>query len=474
MYDPFFTIEGHVRVDYFTAFIEDANRQWAVCALETPAANRGNIAISNPQEPRSEYIPFCSLRASPYLQFRKLSQVLNDKNVRLKDVSVQVLVQQLLYQVGTLRPEDDLSLFPLWKTDILRGDGVGDLVSDVELLLSELRERPRDHEQLPLIIDVLNYLSHFDSTDHSRRVRELCVNIVREWVAKKIGQIDASLEKTEDGVMDKVRSLRADCSELYMYAVLVFGGTFKLSSAELQLLVELNVLAFQGRVYASFASDPLRFNDLVLRVQRVMSERVEGAVLEVQRDLGILSRAVRRVLSHLPSDAVEWNRRSVESYCSGCFEFVSNDRHLYTVNVLTGMVLYDGNPPQSLPLTVLEHALFRRTMGNIDFEVTADATGTLRTNQPLGGYSFSFRLFDDNTQLEILEYPAGDAANSSPLELIGYDNPALSQLPIRLRELHSHWVNRDSRTLAIRGINFMQRSMSFLATLGDNSCEFTC
>ena len=142
------------------------------------------------------------------------------------------------------------------------------------------------------------------------------------------------------------------------------------------------------------------------------------------------------------------------------------DEHLYSVNLLTGSVLLDGSPPRSLPGDVLSHPLYVRTFGDRDFEISVAGNGALRTERPLNGCFYEFFLQDD--RLGVVELPA-DGAAGDRLELLdGTDDAALTwgvDLPVRLRELHSHWLCRGAGVLLVRSRVLPKCDISFVILL---------
>jgi hypothetical protein len=90
--------------------------------------------------------------------------------------------------------------------------------------------------------------------------------------------------------------------------------------------------------------------------------------------------------------------------------------------------------------TVRRMLLRRRCFGEgTNFEVTAG----LKTLRPVGGRFYTFRLVGQH--LEVLEE---DTAQGCTLELLDVGSKDCScpgwgkQLPVRIRQLHSHWLCR--------------------------------
>ena len=84
----------------------------------------------------------------------------------------------------------------------------------------------------------------------------------------------------------------------------------------------------------------------------------------------ILTAAIRLVLvAQTPDEILAWEDITLSSESSaGCFRAVVGD-HIFSVNLLSGAVLYDGLPPSRLPLPVVSDPAYKRSFGNRNFEV---------------------------------------------------------------------------------------------------------
>lgn len=135
------------------------------------------------------------------------------------------------------------------------------------------------------------------------------------------------------------------------------------------------------------------------------------------------------------------------------FEAVGDDGSLYSINILDGTVLLDGLPPSCLPNEVLEHPLYKRTFGSVNFEVVRMASGTLQTIKPVGGRYYDFCLSSSSSSGSgggggssgVLGITELDGTLRLQLLDVGADGGGGawgSELPVRLREMHSHWLCR--------------------------------
>ena len=101
------------------------------------------------------------------------------------------------------------------------------------------------------------------------------------------------------------------------------------------------------------------------RVEDILAARYQAVISAI--DGAALTQAVKGVIEFAPDALTDlWQLDS-----GGGHFRARLDGHLYSISVLTGVVLYDGTPPQSLSAEILHHALYKRVFGDRDFEVRA-------------------------------------------------------------------------------------------------------
>jgi hypothetical protein len=129
----------------------------------------------------------------------------------------------------------------------------------------------------------------------------------------------------------------------------------------------------------------------------------------------------------------------------------------------------------SLPLEILKHLLYERTFGDRDFEVIPTDVGRLKASRQLGGCTYEF-VMGDGGDLRMFEHHRNVDVKAE-LELL--DNARASdwgaQLPCRLRELYSHWLDRASGAVYIRPKQAVDRTVLFVMLPdGDGSTVVRC
>ena len=106
----------------------------------------------------------------------------------------------------------------------------------------------------------------------------------------------------------------------------------------------------------------------------------------------------------------------------------------------------------------MTHDLYRRTFGQNNFKVGL-MTGMFRTNSQIKGKYYEFSMAANDRDLVVKELVIVDGAVQSWLLLIDYHATLSwpSDLPVRLKEMHSHWYDPTDRCLYIRPIAFQER-----------------
>ena len=175
----------------------------------------------------------------------------------------------------------------------------------------------------------------------------------------------------------------------------------------------------------------------------------------------ILTAAIRLVLVAQTPPTLVWEGITFGGESSaGCFHAVV-DAHVFSVNLLSGAVLYDGLPPSRLPLPVVSDAVYKRSFGNRNFEVVLE-DGVLHTVRRVFGCKYQF-FFSPDGKLVIREV---DPERGIELELLhgtlaGVDTWG-GDLPERLKRMHSHWYSREKGIVVLRPIPFHERRAQFV------------
>eukprot|EP00198_Chlamydomonas_reinhardtii_P007687 XP_001697024.1 predicted protein [Chlamydomonas reinhardtii] len=424
-FNPFAAVNENTIEEFFTERLPDsaAALQWAahqrISAQATPP-ERSNWALAGqdacPAEllSKAAFLQFGRMRAYPLQQLRNLCEVLRrqDQALPLTEPAVQVLLRQLLFHVGALTIDSNISTDGarpqlIWRTGWEQpGDVLDTLCSELGALADTLDGKVRDHDAILLLGEMAAYLADWHSP---------CSAVARRFAA--IAMLEADRMQVE---LDAAAGLAADdrrVSELLarlvrwrVMALLCYGagplspaaagrGARQQQSKDAATMVRLMVQVCHGLTFQTDRAMQQELELLRTRAHNVMASRVQrlGELLTSED----LTAAVASVLERTP-DSLLWQRLSQAQQLTACYRAEGADGRLYSINILDGTVLFDGWPPSRLPKDITQHPLYKRTFGNFNFEVafTGGASSAsqgggavvLQTLRKVRGRRYDFRL----------------------------------------------------------------------------------
>ena len=446
-------------IEYFTEKLT-SNMQFALTQYgKYTAASRSNRAFAKQKDKpgfmnRSEWFTFASLRAYPNQHLRKLCCALRDRSLPFEEPDVHIILLHILYHIGQLVVvEGDVQ--PVWKTDMIKGEFLSVIADELRNLSSEIEAKPSQHQTMLFLIEISRYVAQWSAE---------CVTVLRSFLQILDAWIvicDDQLAQTE--IFD-VPSLTAKKALFYNYAILCYSCG-ELASQDLSNLCGLLVRA-QNEAKSNSDSpyeDQLRVA-IELR-QKIIASRSTEIIQKLKNgDSDCLTVAVRAIISGIPRN-LKWTNVVFKSgKFSSCFEARDANENLYSINVMNGIVLCNGVPPSELPQTILNHALYKRTFGDRNFQTHLNDS-VIQTVVPVSGCFYSFSLTG-----EILVVKEKNTKTSVELTLL--DGTCLSDetswgydLPIILKKKFSHWYCPKRRAIIFRGVTFLDRSVHFISIL---------
>ena len=468
-FDPFKAMDPKHLVTYNTEQVSK-NYQWAMEQHGSRTdTSRGNLSFERQSEKsvdlsKSEFLTFGAFRSYPHMQIRKLCTLLRDRTMPLKHSDVQILICQSLYHVGDLEAKMDGELpLPRWKTDIFRPElGVLEaLRGELKDFSDELKQTPSNSESAKMIGLLAAYFSGWD-TDAFRPIARDVAAAATAWADDMQSQVDESELSGKASL--QARQCRFRCIAMLCH------GVGDLSEQDARDVCNLAVLI---NTWAAIPSEEPEVASLKVQSQNAIAGKIVDVLCHINGDNPhALTAAVRLVLQSAPN-SLDWKPSTLKAFegkRTACFEALGDDGHLYSINVLSGVVLTDGSPPNTLPLEIVTHPLYVRVFGDRNFNVIpTEDEGVLQTACAVDSvYLYEFRMTADGW-LVIHEICKREGKPDDVLELLDGAHAAKwsADLPVRLRELHSHWYCRTERVVLLRPHLFSEREVDFVLKLPD-------
>ena len=467
-FNPFVQLPTLLTSDFFTERLplEHSALQWMLLqpGLSQVSRERVNRSIvSQHDKPswltKSEYLAFGSLRAYPHIQLRAFCIILHERGLPFEHGAVATLILQAAYHAGDISPPAVADPFPVWRTDAIRGGLLSVLLHELDGLAAELEQTPRRHVAVRLLGELAAYFSAWESSTKHVAARRFA-RASRAWADDLQAQIDSSLP-CEVAILR-----RRQAAVMYLTSLSCYGGARALSEDDIPNLVQVLVLARHSSTIMEDGSSDDELNALWGRCMRVTAARLEDVHRHFCQSPAVFTAAIRLVIQQTP-DSLEWEQSRFGAPAGGtlCYEAVSQS-HLFSLNALTGVVLFDGSPPSRLPIQVLEAPSYMRLFGTRSFEIVRSEANVMETVRPVSGRFYQFCFIDNRLRIyELLE----TRNIRTKLELLDDTDLSNWTLPVRLREMHSHWLNWDKKVVLLRPLDFRNRDVAFFLWFGENT-----
>ena len=273
--------------------------------------------------------------------------------------------------------------------------------------------------------------------------------------------LDDEVRKSPPSETPKIRAKQV---VLLQHAILVLaGGSGDLAGSDVSSLI-LMVAKARNLFTGDERYNEIRYNNT--EVKYVLCTKSEDILQAARRTPSMMTDAFRSVVQRCPS-SLDWRPWTPGSNDTQCFEAIGDDGCIYSINLISGDLLVNGLPPSRLPLSILDNPIYVRTFGDRNFEVI-EKGDFLETRSEVFGRFYRFSKGDG---LRIHEFKEDESEMLELLDGVKPNSWAID-LPKRLKNMHSHWLYRDSNLIVLRGISFNDRDVSFLikltANLGSN------
>ena len=465
-FNPFVPVRKNLIIEYFTEKVLQENVQYVVTQYgELTEKSRSNQGIAQQNEKpntlnKPQWLTASSLRAYPNQQLRKLRSSLCDRNLKLDDPLVQILIRQTLFQIGDVVFENE-EVIPVWKTDMFNGEFCDVISVELKNMGSELAAKPSQHKSLLMLIEIARYVGQWS---------DACVEVLRDYLTKIKSWIAECQEQIAQAAVCDTPTLRGKLGLFYHYAILCYSAG-ELSESGAGDLCKLLVQAQNETCFEDSTPYDSQLQMIVNTCCEMMAERIMTLVSFGElNNGGMLTDAVREISCETPRNLM-WRNLPEGNYKSCCFEAVSICGNLYTVNLSNGVVLINGRPLSALPASVLRHPLYKKTFGDRNFKISLE-NRVMKTAMPIKGRIYSFMLL--GSSLTVIEKDSQTNVELRLLDSSNLDNKNSwgFELPVILKENYGHWYCESKKALLFRGHSFLERSTDFLMIFTHN--EWRC
>jgi Protein of unknown function (DUF3638) len=383
---------------------------------------------------QEQFVAYANLRAHPRTQIRCLVAALHDDLLPFHDVRVHILIKQLLYHVGCTE----------WTTD-LTGNwrGYERLALEMERQLDKIRDSPKDCDALLIFGSICSYLGQSDKS---------CLDLAFEYCRTERKWAD-DLAKEGQGTKLSPESYWRQ-AKLYSYALMCLNFGVLDDNAYTELIQLLLLFRKSARLAAELPESTL----MDQAVSEMMGRRIVGLHSFIGENTHILTESLSLLFDRMPC-GLTWT--NIASKCGGetvCFEAVHDD--LFSVNIFDGTVLVNGVPPSVLPTSITTCKLYQRTFGKLNFVVVSGSRGFRAEKIVNGRYLYEFQT-GANGSLLIREE---DCKTGDKLLLL---EPSNLDVPVLLREHHSHWYSTNTGCVFLRGILFSDQQITYVMSRKD-------
>lgn len=494
-YNPFQERQKYTEVvaNYFTENLSESDfaLQWAMPQLgfELTTKERGNMALAKQAERpdwlnKMAFLEFGSMRAYPRQQLRRLCTSLAERNLPFGHPSTQKLLLQSLFHLGELFAESRKQ-FLVWQGDT--NHGILDVLRNELLSLGqELRSKSRESDAVECLARIASYVAQI--SPECSEAEDSFARAALEWAqAIESELVSPDAEAAKDFAVEQDSRARL-CKFYLMIVQSLVSITSQKSANGVERICSAMALADFRRLRGGKTDHDQAIERGFAGAARTQARRIYQFLEDINESPDILTKSVRSVLEQAPPN-LSWSAFTNDGdvHCrTACFNAVSDEGHLYSINAYTGRILLDGLPLRRLPDSVISHNLFVKVFGNRNFDVAETCDGALLTARRVGSRScfYSFYLHSEVTgtqgelaeTLLVSELSEGEEEGQEDFKFELLD-PARGSwadtLPTRLRLMHSHWYCRQLGTILLRPISFSEDGVSFIMKEGIAS-EWSC
>ena len=475
-------------VSYFTELLpgdtDSKQLQWSLnlpYKSENINPKRGNrpyasLDLKGQWLSKEGFLHFTGMRQFPNMVLRKMCVALEEESLPFHHDAVQTLLRQSLFQIGDIEVDNGKVLYN-WRRDY---DDIRATCSQIVHGIGDIHaEKPNVYRSLIILAQIASYLVTVSSTgqilkaQEAEKLRSMTLKLAKKsflWGQDKD-------EDIKDAQPEFVPSLRSKQVIFFRIAILCLVHHDDLNEEEACLI--LKSCARACNTFVEEDDDSIERENLksacdyfLSKIKRAYSRRIEAKT-------NLLTEALKHVIISCPA-FLPW-QKDANSQVS--FNALGSDGHYYSFNILSGVVLVNGLPPNQLPTSITDDDRYRKVFGNNNFEVILKS-GIYETLRPMLGCFYSFHKSKDGKSLVIRESSDQrcriEHENRSTsriwddcLELL--DERSIDawgmELPEKLKVSYSHWASRSRGKIVFREFDFRKRTPSFIHDIQMGKCQ---
>ena len=528
MSDPFFV--SQFSVQYFTESLAKAEDtlSWALPISHAKADDinkeRGNEPIAKlhkkPQHMScTQFLAFGGLRATPAMQLRRITEVLESKSLQFSRPETRVLLLSALYQVGpttnpsffsssspSAKPTKKLKAKDLpavfgpsvleWHQDLQLTDIISRFASLLMALAEDVKETPCEWASLAVLVPLAVHMSEYSHLEND--IGGLSNTLTIKDPVRAFGEVarswgDAAAQDLEISIQggaepDKERELHTRACMFYSYAVLAFAGPATyLTDHDYKFALECRLLSHSFLPFTiSKGSNAVPFEKEAFTLYRlgstVLSRRSSELIAYLLTPGGsvtpegsvTLNSALQNVMPSAPLN-LDFKQSGQTLSFNAVFQQPSTSQTtLYSVNCFSGLCLLDGFPTSRLPSSILENKFYKRHFSDKtktvrNFEVMRSGN-VFETRKPCDGCYYTFCLSRHGG----LKVEEREEKTSKKWELLDTGDQGsvpswVKILPHRLRLLFSLWLLREQGLVVFRNPFFLERRVYWIFEINSSS-----
>lgn len=381
-----FLLNSNEATSYFTEKISIPSLQKMILLSKFDYINkdRGNLWVADqylkPQNwTKEQYASFCQMRSYPKQQLEKFLYRMMENKLKLSDSNFHILIREVLFHIGPL--DNNHSEYKVnslvWKFKLFESDYMESLKTVLSNLLEEIKDSPQNFESLLILSQISGYLSQYDIS--FLQIRRRFTLAVLEWIKNTQIQIN---NFHYNGEIENKTNEKTN-QHLYIgYCIL----TMEYGSLE-----ENDYEIFPYLIMKFHQTKPF-FNEIINdKLEKLVYLCISKRYQDIRENIKTyyLNDAIVNILFNInKEDLMSWKHYNGDN--KEYFHVKTMNNCEIHVNLMNGILLFNGIPPNNLQNEILKHKLYIDVFGLYNCFVIRNNDGSLHTIYPIFGRNYIF------------------------------------------------------------------------------------